>query len=105
MNTVENRALFWHRRDLRILDNAALYKALKNYKEVYSVFIFDTTILSKLEKEDQRVLFIYREIAQLKLVYQGLGSDLDVYFGDPQKIILELALKLKVSAVYSNNYY
>ena len=105
MNTVENRALFWHRRDLRILDNAALYKALKNYKEVYSVFIFDTTILSKLEKEDQRVLFIYQEIARLKLAYQGLGSDLDVYFGDPQKIILELALKLNVSVVYANNDY
>ena len=58
--------LFWHRRDLRIHDNAGLYKALKNGCAVRPVFVFDRTILDGLPKNDQRVLFIYREIERLK---------------------------------------
>ncbi len=41
-------ALFWHRRDLRIQDNAGLYKALKNNTAVIPVFIFDSSILGLL---------------------------------------------------------
>ena len=33
--------LFWHRRDLRITDNAGLFKALKENEQVQPVFIFD----------------------------------------------------------------
>ena len=59
-------ALFWHRRDLRISDNAGLYKALKQSTQVIPVFVFDRTILGLLPKNDQRVLFINREIQKLK---------------------------------------
>jgi deoxyribodipyrimidine photo-lyase len=59
-------AIFWHRRDLRIEDNAGLYKALKNTKEVQPIFIFDKNILDKLPKNDQRVLFIHSYLSKLK---------------------------------------
>lgn len=78
-------ALFWHRRDLRIEDNAGLYKALRNHQEVHVVFVFDTTILQHLQKNDQRVLFIYQQVAALQKAYQSLGSDLTVLYGDPKK--------------------
>ena len=45
MNTVESKAIFWHRRDLRINDNAGLFKALKKVDKIYPIFIFDSTIL------------------------------------------------------------
>ena len=67
-------ALFWHRRDLRIQDNAGLYKALKNNTEVVPVFVFDQTILEHLPQNDQRVLFIHQEIARLKKEYQQFNK-------------------------------
>ncbi|MBP7477925.1 MAG: deoxyribodipyrimidine photo-lyase, partial [Chitinophagales bacterium] len=49
-------SIFWHRRDLRITDNAGLYRALKGAHPVLPLFIFDTTILDKLEdKKDRRL--------------------------------------------------
>ncbi|MFM6946824.1 MAG: cryptochrome/photolyase family protein [Flavobacteriales bacterium] len=98
-------ALFWHRRDLRIHDNAGLYKALCNHSEVHVVFIFDTTILQHLPKNDQRVLFIYQQVEELQKAYQALGSDLTVLYGDPKKMIPELATELNVSCVYANRDY
>ena len=60
------KAIFWHRRDLRINDNAGLFKALKNSNSVIPVVIFDKNILKELPENDQRVLFIHQEIESLK---------------------------------------
>ena len=98
-------ALFWHRRDLRIDDNKGLFEALKQNEIVHPIFIFDKSILDKLPKNDQRILFIYQEIESLKKSYQNLGSDLWVYYGEPSEIIPKIAQELNCSSVYFNNDY
>lgn len=98
-------SLFWHRRDLRIHDNAGLFKALKHSEHVQPVFVFDTTILSKLPTNDQRVLFIYREIERLKAEYASFGADIIVLHGDPAMEIPKLAKELNADAVYMNRDY
>ena len=50
--------IFWFRRDLRLEDNTALTQALK-CKNVLPIFIFDSSILNKLEKDDSRISFIH----------------------------------------------
>ena len=100
-----DKAIFWHRRDLRINDNAALYKALKSGNEVIPVFIFDATILEKLPADDQRVIFIYQAIEKLKKVYTELGSDLLVFYGDPVTLIPEIAAENNAAIVFANRDY
>jgi deoxyribodipyrimidine photo-lyase len=100
-----NISVFWHRRDLRIEDNAGLYYALKNSDEVHPVFIFDSTILEKLPKNDQRVLFIHQEIELLKTQYKQHGGDLSVYFGNPVDLIPQIILEKKANALYTNRDY
>lgn len=100
-----NSALFWHRRDLRMEDNAGLLKALQNSKDVTPVFIFDSTILDKLPLNDARITFIWNEIVAIKKAYNTLGSDLIVLHGDPIIEIPRLAGKHNVSAVYTNRDY
>lgn len=97
--------IFWFRRDLRIHDNAGLYYALKNNPDVQPIFIFDTTILDKLEnKRDARVCFIHEAISQLKKELNSLGSDLKVYKGIPEKIFKELIDK-GLTGIYTNRDY
>lgn len=99
------KALFWHRRDLRFEDNAGLFQAQKKADVVQAVFIFDTTILDKLLKNDQRIIFIHRSIQNLKKEYQRFGGDLKVYHGDPKELIPKIAKELKVDSVYTNRDY
>ena len=99
------KSIFWHRRDLRIDDNAGLYKALKESDSVIPVFIFDTTILSKLPKDDQRVIFIHQEISELKKEYANQGADLFVYQGNPIELLPQLAKEFNVTSVYTNRDY
>ena len=96
--------LFWHRRDLRVEDNAGLFKALKENDKVQPIFIFDQNILAELPSNDQRVRFIHQEIQGLKLQYQTYGSDLKVYVGNPKDLILKIATEHLCTKVYTNRY-
>ena len=103
---MENKlALFWHRRDLRINDNHGLIKALTSGHKIIPIFIFDTTILSKLKSEDQRVIFIHQQIEKIKTDYQSFDSDLLVYYGNPIELIPQIAKEFTVQKVFTNRDY
>ncbi len=100
-------AIFWHRRDLRIEDNAGLHKALKGEKNVQPIFIFDKNILDKLPADDQRVLFIHTEIKRLKDEYKSLGADLKVFYGSPKMVFSRLIedKAFHIKQVFTNRDY
>lgn len=99
-------AIFWHRRDLRNIDNAGLYHALKSGLPVLPIFIFDKSILDKLEdKEDKRVTFIYQQIEELKQSYQLHKSDLLVAYGEPLLVFQNIIEKYKIKKVFTNHDY
>ena len=57
------RIILWFRRDLRVVDNPLLSFDGK----VLPIFIFDTSILKSLEKDDSRVSFIFFYVQKLKM--------------------------------------
>ncbi len=100
------KSLVWFRRDLRDYDHAALYHALKSSKNVFCVFVFDTSILDQLhDKADRRVEFIWESVRELKDSLQKHGSDLIVLYGNAGDEIPKLASSLSVSAVFTNHDY
>lgn len=94
--------VFWFRRDLRLQDNAGLYHALKENKDVVPIFIFDTSILDKLEeKADRRVEFIHNALTVMQQQLEELGNSMIVFHGDP----IAIFKSLKPKAVYTNHDY
>ena len=57
--------IFWFRRDLRLEDNTALIQALNSSNSIIPVFIFDTSILKNLSKDDARISFIYSQLVKI----------------------------------------
>lgn len=103
---VEKIAVFWFRRDLRLHDNTCLFRALTSGMRVLPIFIFDTSILDKLNKPfDRRVEFIYNTIEQLKKQITKHGSNLQVHLGKPKEVIENICQTYKVTAVYANSDY
>jgi len=98
--------LFWHRRDLRIKDNAGLYAALKAGIPVLPIFIFDQQILSKLpDKKDARVSFIHQHLLALQEELKAFGSTLKVVLGDPVSVWDQLSDAYNIDTVYTNRDY
>jgi deoxyribodipyrimidine photo-lyase len=98
--------LFWHRRDLRLHDNAGLYHALRSGTPVLPLFIFDRAILDKLEdKQDRRVEFIHQALGDMQKQMTSMGASLLVKCGFPAEIWEELTNTYTVQAVYTNQDY
>jgi deoxyribodipyrimidine photo-lyase len=96
--------IFWFRRDLRLLDNAALYHSLKNGKTL-AIFILDKDILDKLDKDDARVNFIYNTLDSLKKQLKELKSDLVVFHGTVENVWTDILKQYNVNSVYTNHDY
>lgn len=102
--------IFWFRRDLRFEDNVGLYHALyqakqKGYK-VLPLFIFDKTILDKLEdKNDRRVDFIHRTIMNMQSELVEKGKSIWVENDQPINVFNNYLKKYKVAGVYTNHDY
>lgn len=99
------KALFWFRRDLRLADNTALLRSLAQAQAVQPVFVFDTTILAGLPRQDRRVDFIHRSLTALHDTLHACGGGLRVVHGDPVREIPALARALGADAVYCNEDY
>lgn len=99
-------AVFWHRRDLRLRDNAGLYHALGSGFDVLPLFIFDTHILNRLEqKADARVEFIHNQLLKLHAAYKHYNSSLLVRVGEPLEIFKQLTAEWNIKAVFANEDY
>lgn len=99
-------SLFWFRRDLRLQDNAGLYRALRAGHKVQPVFIFDKNILDDLnDRRDRRVEFIHLQLQKMQMELQSLGSTFDVRYGTPATVFKELLKEYEVKAVFTNHDY
>lgn len=99
-------AVFWHRRDLRLQDNAGLYQALESGHPVLPVFIFDTHILESLEDQrDPRVTFIYDTVAEMDRSLREQGRGILVLHGEPLEVFKTITSSYEVAAVFTNRDY
>lgn len=106
MKIKQKITIFWHRRDLRLDDNAGLYHALKSGYPVLPLFIFDSEILDKLEnKFDKRVDFIHQYLVSLQSQLIQMGSTICIKYGKPLEIWKKLLEEFEVAEVYTNHDY
>lgn len=98
--------LFWFRRDLRLQDNAGLYYALRENKNVLPLFIFDKNILDRLEdKADRRVDFIHQALTNIHEELVKLDSALTVFYSTPEEAFKKLIKEHTIKNVYTNQDY
>ncbi|MCC2545287.1 DNA photolyase family protein [Hymenobacter sp. BT175] len=98
--------LFWHRRDLRVHDNAGLTAALQSGFPVLPLFIYDREILDQLpSRRDARVTFIYQQVERLAQAAKQASGTFLAYYGRPLEVFEQLLSDYDVAAVYTNEDY
>lgn len=98
--------IFWFRRDLRLEDNHALFKALNEKIKVLPIFIFDSEILENLQKNDARVTFIHQTLQSLNTTLnKKFGSGIALYYGKPIDVYKQLIKEYGIETVYTNHDY
>ena len=98
--------IFWFRRDLRLVDNAGLYHALKSGNPVLPIFIFDKNILNKLEdKKDRRVEFIHTALLKMQDQLVQMNTSLQVFYATPEEAFQQLSFEYTIEKVFANHDY
>ena len=101
----ENFSVFWFRRDLRLDDNLGLNAALSSGLKVIPIFIFDTEIINKLEKNDLRIKMIHAALVKLNDAMLGNRCNVGMYLGNPKAVFESLLRKYKIKTVFANRDY
>jgi len=98
-------ALFWFRRDLRLIDNKGLNVALENHENVLPIFIFDSNILEELGDNDPRVSFIHHCLGSINETLKRFNSSIKVVYGNPYEVFEDLINEYSITDVYLNKDY
>lgn len=94
--------LFWHRRDLRTVDNLGLNLARQRSAKVIGVFCLDPEILQKDDIAPARVSYLLGSLQALEQDYAQAGSALLILQGQPAEKLPTLATALAAQAIYWN---
>ena len=97
--------LVWLRRDYRLEDNHALFKALEQCESVFVCFVFDNVILDQLDQDDQRISFIIQSIREVNQALKNKQSKLIIRYGNPIEKIPEIIKKFSINALFFNRDY
>ncbi len=102
---MHQKSLFIFRQDLRAHDNTGLIEAMKNSKEVFPIFIYDTRSTHEFGPDDPRFGLIREALETIDTELQKVGGRLTVYTGKPQEVVEELIQKYQINALYCNRSY
>ncbi|CAB4653374.1 unannotated protein [freshwater metagenome] len=97
---MNNRAIFWFRRDLRLSDNPALLAAIDESDEIVPIFIMDMEIANRAG--DHRRAYLAASLASLDA---SLGGRLKVISGDPVVVLRELISEYNATSVHVAQEY
>lgn len=106
MKQREAVTIFWFRRDLRLDDNTGLFHALNTGFPVLPIFIFDSTILDKLDsKWDRRVDYFHQALQNINDDLKKLDSTFCTFYGEPFNIFKTLLKQYDIQGIYCNRDY
>ena len=83
-------AIVWFRQDLRLSDNPAFLRACEQYSQVLPIYIDDDATQQLPLGEASRV-WLHHSLHQLRQSLQQYGSDLLLFQGDANSIVMKLA--------------
>jgi deoxyribodipyrimidine photo-lyase len=100
------RSIFVFRRDLRLIDNTALNRALRESDEVIPVFCFDPRqVENNAYRGNPAVQFMLESLQDLQAQLQERGGELFYLWGEAEKELVRVVKDLHVEAVYFNADY
>lgn len=102
-----DHSLFIFRRDLRLKDNTALTAACQQSRRVIPCFIFDPRQVGKHNpfKSTHALQFMIESLQDLQEQLQKKGSDLLLFYDEPEKIVARLIQQYAIQAVFVNVDY
>lgn len=96
-------ALWWIRRDLRLIDNAALSAALAEGYSILPVFVLDPHLMAI--PAEKRKAFLFNGLRRLRQDLMDRGSDLLLRKGDPREVLARILTESGAVKIFAEEDY
>ncbi len=103
MANATDTTIVWHRRDLRVHDNAALAQASGTTERVVPVFVIDPHFFSGNYCNDARLSFLLKSLEALDRSYRELGTSLVILHGSPLEELVKLQAELQAQVFFNHD--
>jgi deoxyribodipyrimidine photo-lyase len=94
-------AIWWIRRDLRLMDNQALTSAMMQADAVVPLFILDRKLLDSPRSSPERNAFLMEGLQSLDADLSKQGSYLVVREGEPSEVLRELCYETQSEWIFA----
>jgi deoxyribodipyrimidine photo-lyase len=94
-------SIFWFRQDLRLSDNPGLMEASRLGK-ILPIYILDDLSPSPFKIGRASQIYLHHSLESL---HQSLNNGLNLYVGDPKKIIFQLIKTYNIENIFWNRCY
>jgi len=105
MTNAKRTAVWWIRRDLRLIDNQALSAALATHDQVIPLFILDPALLTSPYVGQKRLAFLFEGLRQLEKELREHGSRLLVRKGKPLEQLQAIVEETLSEVIYAEADY
>ncbi len=96
------RAIWWIKRDFRLLDNAALVQCLAAHDEVLPLFVFERDYIAQPDVSPMHVRAWTQALGDLQERCRALGGEVLVSKGELRKVLTNIRKEWGFTAIYSH---
>ncbi len=94
--------IVWFKRDLRFIDNEALYSAHISGLPIVLIYCFEPTVMNSPDSDVRHWRFIYESIQDLQVKLNITNATLYFFHNEVQTVFSELLKKYEIKTVFSH---
>jgi deoxyribodipyrimidine photo-lyase len=94
--------IVWFKRDLRFIDNEALFSAHNSGLPLLLIYCFEPTVMNSPDSDVRHWRFIYESIQDLQAKLKTTNATLYFFHNEAQTVFSELLKKYEIKTVFSH---
>lgn len=94
--------IVWFKRDLRLVDNEALYYANQSDLPLLLIYVFEPSVMNYDDSDVRHWRFIYESIQDLNKKLAAFNAEIYFFHNEVKSVLSELIKKFEVKTVFSH---
>jgi deoxyribodipyrimidine photo-lyase len=94
--------VLWFKRDLRIVDNEALFQGLKSELPLLCLYIFEPSLMQYDDSDERHWRFIYESLQDLQHQFKNFNSKIYIFHREAIKVFADLSSIFEIDTVFSH---
>ena len=94
--------ILWFKRDLRIVDNEALFQGMKSELPLLCLYVFEPSLMQYDDSDERHWRFIYESLQDLQHQFKNSNSKIYIFHREAINVFADLSSIFEIDTVFSH---